>query len=387
MRILMIAPQCFFLPRGTPLSVLGRLRAISRDGHRVDLVTYPIGQDVELPGLTIHRVRGLPGLRHVKAGPSWMKVPLDILLFLKAFILLRRERYDLIHSHEEAAFFGAPLARLFRTRHLYDMHSSLPQQLGNFDFSTFPPLLATFRWLERHAIRGSHVVIGVYAELVAYANSIAPERPAFLIENPDHLEGLAVGPDSAEGLRRQLRLAGRPIVLYTGGFQPYQGLDLLLESAALVAKELPDVVFLLVGGSETEVAAFRRRIMGRGLNAHVILTGTVPVEEVPLYLAIADVLVSPRVKGTNTPLKIYSYLRTGLPIVATDLPTHTQVLDSTLAVLAPPAPPQFSQAILHALSDETLRARLKQNTTRLVEEKYSYKAYLARTQEALAAVS
>lgn len=387
MRILMIAPQCFFLPRGTPLSVLGRLRAISREGHRVDLVTYPIGRDVQLPGLTIHRVRRLPGLRSIEIGPSWTKLVLDAFVLLKVVALLRHHRYDVVHSHEEAAFFGAPLARLFRTRHLYDMHSSLPQQLENFEFSSFAPLLAAFRWLERRAIQGSHGVIGVYPQLVAHARSIAPARPAFLIENPDHLDGLAIAPDDIDALRRRLGLAGRRVVVYTGGFQPYQGIDLLLQSAVLVVEELDDVVFLLVGGSDREVAAVRSRLAERRLTAHVILAGTTPVEEVPRYLAVADALVSPRVKGTNTPLKIYSYLRTGVPIVATDLPTHTQVLHPDVAVLAPPTPRGFADGIVRALLDDDLRARLGPSARRLAEDKYSYDTYLARTQEALASVA
>jgi glycosyltransferase involved in cell wall biosynthesis len=387
MRILMIAPECFLLPRGTPLSILGRLRAMSRAGHRVDLVTYPIGEDVELSGLTIHRVRRLPTLSSIKVGPSWTKLVMDVLVFLKALALLCRARYDLVHSHEEAAFFGAPLARLFRARHLYDMHSSLPQQLGNFEFSTFPPLVAAFRWLERTAIRGSDAIIGVYPELVAHARAIAPGRPAFLIENPDHLDGLEVAPDRIEALRHRLGLVGRPVVVYTGGFQPYQGLDLLLESAGLVVKELNDVVFLLVGGTEQEVAGFRARVAARQLTAHVILTGMARVEEVPPHLAVADVLVSPRVKGTNTPLKIYSYLRLGVPIVATELPTHQQVLDASVAVLTPPTPAAFSAGILRALLDRELRVRLGENAKRLAAERYSYAAYLARTQQALAAVA
>ena len=55
MRILMIAPQPFFQPRGTPFSEFYRIRALTELGHDVDLVTYPIGEDVDIPGLTIYR--------------------------------------------------------------------------------------------------------------------------------------------------------------------------------------------------------------------------------------------------------------------------------------------------------------------------------------------
>ncbi len=65
----------------------------------------------------------------------------------------------------------------------------------------------------------------------------------------------------------------------------------------------------------------------RGLADAVIFTGQRPAEEIPRYLDAATVLVSPRASGTNTPLKIYQYLRSGRPIVATRLRTHTQVLN------------------------------------------------------------
>jgi hypothetical protein len=54
-RILMIAPEPFFEPRGTPFSEFHRIRALTALGHQVDLVTYPFGRDVSMPGLTIFR--------------------------------------------------------------------------------------------------------------------------------------------------------------------------------------------------------------------------------------------------------------------------------------------------------------------------------------------
>ena len=68
-------------------------------------------------------------------------------------------------------------------------------------------------------------------------------------------------------------------------------------------------------------------------------------------------LVSPRVSGTNTPLKIYSFLKTGKPLVATRLWTHTQVLTSERAVLADPDPESFAAGISLALSHGAADAR------------------------------
>jgi len=144
MDILMIAPQPFLEPRGTPISVYQRVQGLATLGHTIDLVTYHIGQDVQIPGVTIHRIPHVPFIKQVKVGPSWAKPLLDLLIFWTAFRLLTTKQYDVIHSHEEAAFFCGLLARMFHTRHLYDMHSSLPQQLRNFNFGNARPLVRLF---------------------------------------------------------------------------------------------------------------------------------------------------------------------------------------------------------------------------------------------------
>ena len=78
----MIAPEPFFEPRGTPFSEFHRIRALTELGHQVDLVTYPFGQDVAMPGLRVFRCLRPPFVRRVRIGPSLAKLPLDALLTL-----------------------------------------------------------------------------------------------------------------------------------------------------------------------------------------------------------------------------------------------------------------------------------------------------------------
>ncbi len=70
MHILMIAPEPFFEPRGTPFCEFHRIRALTSLGHTVDLVTYPFGRDVTMPGLRIFRCLRPPFIKHIKIGPS-----------------------------------------------------------------------------------------------------------------------------------------------------------------------------------------------------------------------------------------------------------------------------------------------------------------------------
>jgi len=383
MNILMLAPQCFLTPRGTPLSVLQRVRALSVQGHQIDLITYPFGEDAPVGGLTIHRIRKLPGLREIKVGPSWQKLLLDFLLFLKALSCLRRKRYDLIHSHEEGAFFGCWLSRMFRVPHVYDMHSSLPQQLSNFGFCSFAPVVKLFGWLEREAICHSDAVIAVYPELRDHVQTLAPGKRVFLIENTDEI-GKDADPESSEALRAKYNIDGRRVVAYTGSFEPYQGLDLLVESARRVVASIGDVLFICIGGNERQRENLEKMIRAWQLEQYFLLPGTRPIYEMPAYLQLADVLVSPRTKGNNTPLKIYSYLRAGKAIVATNLPTHLQVLNADVALLTEPTPEAFAEAIIAALENPELRQSLGQKALELAVEKYAYSAFLAKTQEAFA---
>ena len=99
MHILMIAPEPFFEPRGTPFSEYHRIKALLALGHTVDLVTYPFGHDVDLPGLRVFRCLRPPLITSVGIGPSFAKVPLDLSLAGTAFRRALGGRYDAIHSH------------------------------------------------------------------------------------------------------------------------------------------------------------------------------------------------------------------------------------------------------------------------------------------------
>jgi glycosyltransferase involved in cell wall biosynthesis len=383
MRILMIAPEPFFEARGTPFSEYHRIRALADLGHTVDLVTYPFGRDVALPGLTVHRSWRPPFVRRVKIGPSLAKVPLDCLLALKALHVGLKWKFDYVHSHEEGGAIGLALARLLRLPHLYDMHSSLPEQLSNFKFSRSRLLVGAFRALERRMVARSDSVIVICRHLEEVARAIAPGAHVVLIENApgsgDTASTSAVGDvRAAAGVP-----AEAPMVLYTGTFEAYQGLDLLFAAMKPVLAQLPAARLVLAGGHPDQVERARREAAAVGVGASTVFVGERPAEDIPAYLEAADVLVSPRSRGKNTPLKIYQYLRSGKPIVATNLLTHTQVLDATVAELTDPTAEAFGAGILRVLRDGDRAAAISKAARSLAETRYTYEAYVARTREAL----
>jgi glycosyltransferase involved in cell wall biosynthesis len=383
----MIAPEPFFEPRGTPFSEYHRIRALLELGHTVDLVTYPFGSDVSLAGLRIFRCLRPPFVREVRIGPSLAKVPLDLALAFTACRRALSERYDVVHSHEEGSFIGIVLAAILRVPHLYDMHSSLPQQLTNFAFSRSRLLHGLFSFMERLVIRRSRAVIVICQHLEDTVRGIEPGVPTVLIENAPGAGDTAVEGSGAR-IRHDLGIVeGAPLVLYTGTFEAYQGLDLFFAAARLVRATRPDARFVLAGGRADQIAAAKADAAREGLGDVVIFAGQRPADEIPLFLDAADVLVSPRSSGTNTPLKIYQYLRSGRPIVATRLLTHTQVLDDHISILTPATPEGFAEGILSAIQDPGWARAIGLRARQLAETKYSYDAYLARTRQAFAYVT
>jgi glycosyltransferase involved in cell wall biosynthesis len=387
MRILMIAPEPFFEPRGTPFSEYHRIRALLDLGHTVDLVTYPFGQSVQLPGLRVFRCVRPPFVHRVKVGPSVAKVPLDLALTITALRRVASDGYDVIHSHEEGAIIGVLLSSLLGVPHVYDMHSSLPQQLSNFAYSRSRVLRWLFHRLERVAIRHSKVTIVICPELRRLVEQLEPGADPVLIENaPGAAETDA--DRAGDAVRASLGVSSStPLVVYTGTFEAYQGLDLLFAAAALVAESRPDVRFLLVGGHPEQIAEARAQAEAAGAGAVTMFAGERPSSEIPAILEAADVLVSPRSRGINTPLKIYQYLRAGRAIVATRLLTHTQVLDDSVAVLTGASPREFADGIISTLADPGMAMALGACAAELAATKYSYDAYLERTREVVARVT
>jgi glycosyltransferase involved in cell wall biosynthesis len=374
MKILMLAPEPFFEPRGTPISVYFRIMALGRLGHRVDLITYPIGQSPDLPNLRIIRTPNILGLRRVKIGPSLAKIPLDAVLLLRTLARLLFNRYDLIFSHEEAAIFGAGLARIWRRPHIYDMHSSLPQQLRNFEFTRSPLLISLFEAGERFVLRNSRAVIVICPDLMNRAVALGQAGKSFLLENFLDFPAADFSAEEAANKKRELAPRGERVVLYAGNFEPYQGISLLLEAARNVEG---GVVFVLVGGSGRALAEMEARASALGIAGRTVFVARVPPARIPLYISLADVLVSPRLSGTNTPLKIYSFLRSGKPIVATNLWTHTQVLNERLAVLTDPNPESLARGIRLALDSEEARERAR-SAKEFAEREYTLSRYLEK---------
>jgi glycosyltransferase involved in cell wall biosynthesis len=185
-------------------------------------------------------------------------------------------------------------------------------------------------------------VIVICRSLFDYAAGITAAAKLTLIENfMDDRPGVS-NEEKFLRLQREINPAGKKIIMYTGTLEAYQGIPLLLESLRLLGD---DFSLVLIGGKENQVEKLNRQILEMKLEKRVMLLGQKRSSDIPYYLQAASVLVSPRIMGTNIPLKIYSYLASGVPVVATDLVTHTQSISKDIAILAAAEAETFAAAI------------------------------------------
>ena len=374
----MIAPEPFFEPRGTPFSEYYRIKALCELGHSIDLVTYPVGQDKVIDGLSIYRSIRPPFVKKVKTGPSAAKIFLDFFLFFKAAGRLIRGKYDLIHTHEEANIMGAFFSKMSGKPHLYDMHSSLVQQMNNFQFTKSKFITGVFKVIERISLRNAKSVIVICPSLYDYAAGITDKEKLTVIENfidetPEQLDK-----DKLNRIKEEIGSPEKKIIMYTGTLEAYQGIPLLIESMT----QLDDTFRLvLIGGKAEQVERVTESVEEKGLRGRVLLLGSKQPGEIPYYLKASNALVSPRTLGTNIPLKIYSYLKSGIPVVATNLYTHTQSINEDIAVLVDPEPASLASGIRNAVSEKG--RVIAKNAAEFCEKNYSHSRYLELVTEAL----
>lgn len=263
---------------------------------------------------------------------------------------LRAGRYDVIYSRSRSvtalcALRGQPVV-LETYRMLGDEQPRLMRGLGS-------------------AARGGSL-LGIITHSEVARRSIAgagfPEAHIATVHNgfdPAQMEPRL----SREDARSALGLpGGQPLCCYTGHVRARKGMGAVLD----LAERTPEVRYVLLGGNPPDVEALRGQCTVRGLG-NVHCPGWKPAAELPPWLYAADVLLIPpaaaplREHGrTVLPMKLFTYLAAGRPILAPDLPDLRELLsDGDNALLVPPdAPDAAAAAIGRILGDPALAAQL-----------------------------
>jgi glycosyltransferase involved in cell wall biosynthesis len=374
MKILLLAPHPFFQNRGTPIDVLLVLKVlVERENTQVDLVVYNEGEDVDLPNLKTYRTPSSFFTKNIRPGFSLKKLIADFFMFNIVWGLVKKNRYDLIHAGEESVFFAMFFKLLYKIPYVYDLDSSIAQQLVEKMpyLSIFSPLFNLFEGLAiRHSL-ANLPVCNALAELCRKNKS----RKTVTIHDISQLKNPLASPTGK--LKQELGIEGL-ILLYCGNLEKYQGIDLLLESFAIASKQSEKVDLVIIGGVQADIDLYRSKAEDLGIDRKTHFLGSKPFDQLDEFLAEADILVAPRIKGINTPMKVFPYLHSGKPVLLTDLYTHNQILTKNEAFLAPDDPQGFAEGILRLVEDTSLRERLGRYGRAFVEKNHTFKAHRER---------
>ena len=375
MKLLVLAPQPFFQNRGTPIATLKMLHVLAANGHEIDLLTYHEGSPVEVENCRHLRIPQIPFVRNVPPGFSIRKLICDVVMTIQAFKLCFQHRYHVIHAVEESVFMAMWIKWIVGVPYIYDMDSSLPNQmLEKMPFLL--PFATLMRLFEKMAVRHSRGVVAVCQALEDVATSHSNQTPTVRIEDASLLtEGSSqISPDDL------LNIPGRSI-MYVGNLAPYQGIDLLLDGFTHVYHRYPDAHLVIIGGSHEDIQRYKAISAAYQISDRTHFLGPRPVDQLGQYLQHADVLVSPRTMGNNTPMKVYSYLESGVPVLATKLSMHTQVLDNDIALLVAATPLDMARGMCTLLEDQELRHQVSDAAKHRIQEQYAPEQLASRLTE------
>lgn len=372
MKILVLAPHPFFQNRGTPIALRMLLETLAAEGHQLTALVYAEGDKITIPNCRIIRIKKPPFVSNIKPGFSWKKIVCDLYLYRTARKLLELEEFDLVHAGEEAVFMAQRLCREKNIPFVYDMDSSLPQQLCE-KMGLLSPLLPFFQGYEEKAIQGATGVLAVCKYLEDLSRSYDPTTVVQRLEDVTLLSR-EIPEDRQKDTDLKLPKDSFTF-MYVGNLEHYQGIDLLIEGFSLACLENDQIQLVVIGGRSGDIRKYKRKAKKLGMGHRIRFTGPRPVADLACYLDQADVLVSPRIKGFNTPMKIYSYLDSGKPVLATRLLTHTQVLDDTIACLVDNDGTSMAQGVTRLAEDREYGKQLAENAAIRVSEEYTREAF------------
>jgi 1,2-diacylglycerol 3-alpha-glucosyltransferase len=321
LNIAMVVASPFPANHGTPAGIKETAQAIANKGHRVHIVTYHFGAGNAPKNVEIHRIADLGFGQKLVVGPTWQKPLLDLLMVATLCRVIRQEGIDLIHAHNyEGALIGYVAKALTRRRLIYNAVNTMSDELPTYNFLR-PKFLATWLagFLDRWVPRLPDRIIAISEELGCFLQTqgISPERVHVIPLGID----MSAFQENADGERARLRerfgIGGKPLVMYTGILDRFQRLDYLLQAMRLVVDTMANAQLLVVANVATiqDLQACQAMIHECGLDGHVTIVTNRSFEEIPLFLAAADVTVVPRPHCPGFPVKLLNYMAAGKPIV------------------------------------------------------------------------
>ena len=378
--IAMVAACPFPANHGTPAAIREMSEELARRGHLIRVVTYPLSHDIPVAGVEIDRVAHVGSNREVNVGPSYQRLAFDALLVLKLFQVVRRHHIELIHAHNyEAMLIGGVVGRLTGVPVIYNAINTMISELPSFNFFR-PRALATglAKVLDYVVPRMADMIIADTEELRSFIldQGVEPER-VITIHSGVRPEMFQAG----DGVRVRERFAvgGGPLIVYTGTFDEFQGLDYLMAAFQIIHQLRPAASLLLVGSTinRADRGKYERMATKLGFASRFQITSCT-LDELPDFLAAADVAVVPRPNSPGIPTKLLNYMAAGNAIVSFKQSATILQHKVTAFLVESSTAENFAQGILHVLDDPALAQKLRTNVQKFVIGRFDWPSIAVR---------
>ena len=378
LRILIVAPTPFFADRGCHIRILGEIKALKSLGCAIQVCTYHIGRDIE--GIETVRSRNVPWYQKLSAGPSVHKFYIDVLLLWTMWRACQSFKPNIIHAHlHEGIVIGKLVSLWYGIPMVADLQGSLTEEILEHGFiPKWRWLIGLVRWIEKfvnnmpsHIITSASRMTDLVTERFGVAN-------VSTIGDGVDLDIFRRRPEDV-ALKTQLGMDQEDkVVVFIGVLTGYQGIDLLLDAALLVVKEVPNAKFLIIGFPEV---AYREKSISMGLGEHVIFTGKIEYADAPRFLSLGRIAVSPKVSTSEANLKLFTYMAMGLPSVVFDNLVNREILGDLGVYAENGNVTVFAQKILGLLRDDEHAHQLGEQCYQKASSTYSWEAVGNQLQE------
>lgn len=377
-RILVVAPTPFFADRGCHVRILGEIKALKSQGWTVQVCTYHLGRDIE--GIDTVRTMNIPWYQKLSAGPSIHKFYIDVLLL---WIVLRScgaFRPHIIHAHlHEGIVIGKLASMLFGIPMVADLQGSLTEEILDHEFiPRWPWLVGLVRWIEKNVNKMPRHLITSASRLTQLVTEKFGMTDVSTIGDGVDLDVFYRRSEDLE-LKAELGIGVKDkVAVFIGVLASYQGIDLLLEAAAIVLKKVHTAKFLILGFPEQ---AYREKAISMGLGEHVIFTGKIAYADAPRYLSLGDVAVSPKISSSEANLKLFTYMAMGLPSIVFDNSVNREILGDLGVYAKNGEVHAFAQRLVELLTDTARARKLGEDSYQKASSEYSWDAVGHRLQE------
>ncbi|PYI63816.1 MAG: glycosyltransferase family 1 protein [Verrucomicrobia bacterium] len=315
----MVAACPFPANHGSAASIREMSDTLSQMGHYVHIVTYQIGQtDIDVGHAKLHRTGPFRPETNARVGPSPEKFREDLALFRLLRRVIQREQIDIIHAHNyEGALTGVMAKWITGRPLLYNAVNLMSDELAGYHF--IRPA-----WLARAIARGLDWFVPIFPDRIT---AVSPELKQWFVKRGIAERKLDMIPagivpemfDNAdpEKIRRRHQINSGAIVMYTGVLNGFQRIDYLLRAFAVVSKQLPDVLLVMVSPlvSESHEKEHKKLAERLGISDSIMWIAPHSLEDLPSYLALANVTVISRPECPGHPVKLLNYMLAGKPIV------------------------------------------------------------------------